>query len=163
MKWDAGSLSKHRNKSPIFRYLSNNPPRNTVWPKGYLDEFGIFCHTPGVTQLWVAQNFNMTMDRVENAKTATKHLAHLGLEIAYSATHDDAVMYSTHRPLRGELPFWVKPFIVEDLKQGLGWRPTKRKWHIGDGTLISLRNGRVDDVLYTSNKPRWGKNLDNKF
>jgi len=160
MKWDAGALSKHRYNSPIYRYLSQKPPRSVCWPKGYKEELGIFLATPGISWAWCLKNFNMTTQRLRRVHHQTKHLHHLGMENVYTATEEDALMYMHNRPRLASVPFWVKPFIIDDFKKGMGWRPTMRKWNIHNHAIVNIVKGNVGNVFHSGGKPRFGRNLD---
>lgn len=150
MKHDAGALSKYRNRKKIFRYLSSNPPPFPYWPKGYFEEIAIFLATPGVTWNWIAENFNWSFDRVRSINNHSKHLKHLGMENALSATHDDALMYCQNKPRKGVTPFWAKPFILEDMKGGMDWYTTVATWNIGEASLVDLKKRRIGNVFHPS-------------
>lgn len=152
MNHDAGALSKYRNKSSIFRYLSNNPPPFPQWPKGYFNEVGIFIQTPGITWDWVKQNFNWSQDRLASINIHSQHLKHLGMDNALSATYDDAVFYCQNKLYNGQTPFWAKPFILEDIKNGMKWSDVVAKWNIGEARLAELKRGRIGNVFHPSLK-----------
>lgn len=158
MKWDAGAFAQYRNTSPIFRYLSQNPPRHTEWPDKWRDELGILIATPGISWNWIERSFNMTDQRLRGVLKATKHLHHLGLENIYSATKEDALIYQYYNSV-GEIPFWVKPFILDDIKDGLAWGKVMVKWNISNDTLGRLKNGKSKSNFYLGQKPQWGKRL----
>lgn len=156
MKWDAGALSKYRYNSPIYRFLSNKAPRSICWPQAWLEELGIFLATPGVTWEWCSKNFNMPHQRLGRIWNKTTHVHHLGMENALSATHDDALMYMKHKPFQGETPWWVEPFIIDDLKSGLSWAKTNKKWNITSPVIQRLLKGTKGNVFHLERKSgRW--------
>ena len=148
MKWDAGALSPHRNMSPIFRFISSNPPRYYTWPKKWQEEFVIFCYTPGVTWGWIEQNFNYRTKRIQTIRQAYPELEKLGMENALSATYEDALMYVQNKPHMGHIPFWAEPFILDDLKNNVGWTKVRDKWQISEDTMNVLRRGRRNNGIF---------------
>lgn len=148
MKWDCGALSKYRNNSSVFRYLSNKPPAYMQWPDGYLTELGIFLHTPGISRLWAMENFKLRSERIDRVRKVTRHLAHLGYENMLTATYDDAFMFMKYKPHWGHVPIWVRPFVTEDLKT-MSYRQVQAKWGCPSNFVASLRNGRSVDVFYS--------------
>jgi hypothetical protein len=155
MRWDAGALSRYRNKSPIFRYLSKNPPRSYNWPVKWREELGIFLATPGISWRWIQINFNMTEHRLHILWRDTEHIRHLGQENILTATKDDASIYMENRPHGSPIPFWVEPFIIDEIKDGCEWRPVCRKWNISQTTLSDFLKGRRNSgFLYSSNQQR---------
>jgi uncharacterized membrane protein len=97
----------------------------------------------------------MTEHRLRGVRDATAHVRHLGKENIYSATRDDAIIYQKFNAM-GELPFWVKPFIFDDIKAGMKWFEVMRVWNISNETLGRLRNAS-SQLLYLGQEPRWGK------
>lgn len=156
MKYDAGAFAKYRNTSPIFRYLSQNPPRHIVWPDKWREELGILIATPGVSWRWIERSFNMTEHRLFGVFDATRHVHHLAKENLYSSTRDDALIYQKYNEM-GELPFWVKPFILDDIKAGMKWGEVLSTWNISGDTLRRLRSAKSSGVLYIGQQPRWGR------
>ena len=148
MLHDAGALSKYRNRIKIFKYLSSNPPPWPYWPKGYFDELAIFLATPGVSWEWIIQNFNLSLRRLDSIHKHSQHLKPLGIENAYTATYDDAVFYCQHKPQGGRTPFWAKPFILEDIKNGMTWNKVLDRWNIAEATLADYKKGRIGNVFH---------------
>jgi hypothetical protein len=162
MKYDAGALSKNRNKSPIFRFLSNKPPRHICWPDKWRNELGILIATPDVSWHWLENSFNMSARRLWRVWQATKHLHHLAKENIYSVTREDAEVYMAHRPKNGLTPFWVDPFIIEDLKMGKGWRATAKAWGVSQEHIAHIMKGRSFNVFHSSEINGRRQNLDGR-
>ncbi len=155
MIWDAGALSIYRYNSPIYRYLSNNPPPSNKWPRSWYEELGVFLATPGVSWRWCQYNFNMHGQRLNWVFNGTKHLHEERVwENIKSVTHDDALMYVRNKPPRSSnIPFWAVPFILDDLKAKIINRAEiGRKWQISQYAIQSMTKGVIGDVFHSGKK-----------
>lgn len=165
MIWDAGALRKYRYNSPIYRYLSNNPPKAENWPRKWHEQLGMLLMTPGVSWGWVEYNFNMPNHRLVYVRRHYAHRTKDAWENVQSVTEENAIMYTTNRPpgVPSEIPFWVKPFVLDDLKGGMSWLDVMKKWGIHGQSIRNISKGVIGDVFHSGNQPRWRKNLDKRL
>lgn len=160
MKYDAGALAEFPEKSSIFRFLKNNPPRIYTWPKNILKEICVFISTPGISEYWCRRNFGFYGNRYTSIRLYAKPYEHLGFENMLTATEEDAIRYLKRRR-RGELiPIWAKPFILDDIKAGIRQFEVVKKYGISRRSCFSMRKGKgVDNVFHSGNIPRRRNNL----
>lgn len=161
MIWDAGALGKYRYNSPIYRYLSNNPPKSDGWPRAWHEQLGMLIMTPGVSYRWIEHNFNMPKHRLDYIRRHYRHRTKEAWENIQSITEENAIMYTTNRPLRVpcEIPFWAKPFILDDLKRGMTHMQIMKKWRIHSLAIRNISKGVIGDVFHTGREQGWRKNL----
>lgn len=161
MRFDAGALSPHRKMSSMYRFLSNPKGRPYIrnWPWRWVRELGIFLNTPGVTWAWVSDNLNMEKNTLVRINNLTRDWHWKADENLRTVTETDAVMYLTNARRGSVIPFWAKPFILDDLKRGMTYRQVRNKYHISEEAIRQIRNGVIGNVFHSGPKPRWGKNL----
>lgn len=163
MLYDGGALKPYREKSSIFRFIRENARNRDrhydAWPMPIRMSLGIFIRTPGVARAWVARNFklyNSRQLRIWHYAARWDHLVPLNLA---SITEQDTIEYLRYSVNNQHIPFWAKPFILDDVKRGMTIAETARKYGITDVSVHNVKKGDFSHVFRPRTLPRWWENV----